>query len=391
MQAEIITTGSELLLGELVDTNSAFIARRLRSIGLNLYYKAAVGDNIERMAEALHQALTRSDVIITTGGLGPTVDDVTRQAVAQATGRPLVFRQELLDQIAARFRGYGVPMSENNRQQALVPEGAVAIENPVGTAPSFLVEHQGHIIISLPGVPREMEYLMDHAVLPALRARFALDHVIVVRNVHIIGMGESRIDAAIADFERQDNPTVGLSAHPGQTDVRITARAANEEAARASIAPIEKQVRELLPHNAYGADDETIEAVVIRLLAARGASLLTVEQGTGGQLAGRLASIPDAAGVFHHGLVLPSLGAPVEKAAEVVRQSSNVDLVLGVAVGQTTGEGDTLQISMALATPQSTQTQVRGFAGHPKLAAEWGATSGLGLLWRYLSDSQSQR
>src|SRR5512141_1707876 len=164
MHAEIIATGSELLLGEVVDTNSAFIARRLREIGLNLFYKTVVGDNEQRMIEALTIALNRSDVIITTGGLGPTIDDVTRPAVAKAVGRELVFRDDLLEQIRARFRAYGVPMGENNRRQAYIPQAAIPIENPVGTAPSFIVEHHEHLIISLPGVPREMEYLMEHAV-----------------------------------------------------------------------------------------------------------------------------------------------------------------------------------------------------------------------------------
>lgn len=389
LQAEIITTGSELLLGELVDTNSAFIARRLRSIGLNLYFKTTVGDNVERMAGALRQALTRSDVIITTGGLGPTVDDVTRQAVAQATGRPLVFRPDLLDQIEARFRGYGVPMSENNRQQAYVPDGAVAIENPVGTAPAFLVEHDGRLVISLPGVPREMEYLVEHAVLPELCGRFGLHQVIFVRTLHLIGLGESRVDLAIAELERLDNPTVGLAAHPGQIDVRITARAADSDQARALIAPIEAQVREQLPRHVYGADDETIEAAVVRWLAKRRLNLLTVEQGTGGQLAGRLSAVPGADQVFHHGLVLPALGAPVEKAARVVRQSSEAEVVLGVAVGQAPEAGGALQIELALVTPQGTQTQARGFAGHPRMAAEWGAVVGLGWLWRYLSGGEA--
>ncbi len=388
MQAEIIVTGSELLLGEAVDTNSAFIARQLRSIGLNLYYKTTVGDNVGRMAEALRRALERSDVIITTGGLGPTVDDVTRQAVADAIGVELVFRPELLDQIAARFRSYGIPMSDNNRQQACIPDRAVAIENPVGTAPAFFVEHERRLVISLPGVPREMEYLMERAVLPLLRQKLALDQVIVVRNVHVIGLGESRIDAAIADLEQQANPTVGLSAHPAQTDVRITARAATQDQARALIAPVEARVRQVLPDNVYGADEEAIESVAVRLLSERNLKLLTLEQGTGGQLAGRLASVPGAEGIFHHGLVLPSLGAPLDKAVEVMRQSSDVDVVLGVVVEQAAEKGAALHIALALTTLYGSQTQSRSFAGHPKLAAEWGATSALGLLWRHLCSLQ---
>src|SRR5512147_721212 len=185
MHAEIIATGSELLLGEVVDTNSTYIARRLREIGLNLYFKTVVGDNEQRMEEALRIALNRSDVIITTGGLGPTVDDVTRPAVARAVKRELIFSEELLAQIQARFRAYGspqgAPIGENNRRQAYLPQDAIPIENPVGTAPCFIVEQGDQLIISLPGVPREMEYLTDHVVLPYLKDKLRLTDVILIR------------------------------------------------------------------------------------------------------------------------------------------------------------------------------------------------------------------
>src|SRR5512139_2921959 len=179
MHAELITSGSELLLGQLVDTNSAFIARTLRGIGLNLFYKTTVGDNEDRMVEVLRVAMARSDVIITTGGLGPTVDDVTRPAVARATGRELEFRPDLLEQIEARFKSFGVAMSENNRRQAFIPCGAIAIENPVGTAPSFIVEHEHRVVISIPGVPSEMEYLLTRQVVPYLKNKLNLREVII--------------------------------------------------------------------------------------------------------------------------------------------------------------------------------------------------------------------
>ena len=218
MHAEIIATGSELLLGEVVDTNSTYIARRLREIGLNLFFKTVVGDNEQRMEEALRIALNRSDVIITTGGLGPTVDDVTRPAVARAVDRELIFSEELLAQIQARFRAYGVPMGENNRRQAYLPQDALPIENPVGTAPSFIVKHEGRLIISLPGVPREMEYLMEHAVLPYLKEKLHLTDVIVIRTLHTVGQGESRIDEAIGESgtgDQSDGGPVGESGPGG--------------------------------------------------------------------------------------------------------------------------------------------------------------------------------
>ncbi len=273
MNAEIITIGTELLLGEIVDTNAVAIARRLRSIGLDLYYMTTVGDNLERIARAVTIAQQRASVIITTGGLGPTVDDVTREAVAQATGRRLVLSPELLAQIEAFFARLQRPMSPNNRRQAYIPEGAKPIPNPVGTAPGFIVETQHGAIICLPGVPREMEYLMDHAVLPYLRERFHLQGIIKVHILRTVGIGESEIDARIADLMTSPNPTVGLSAHAGQTDVRVTAKAQTEEEAHRLLTDMVNRVRERLGVVIYGENDETVEGVVQRLLQERGWTL----------------------------------------------------------------------------------------------------------------------
>ena len=179
MQAEIVTIGTELLLGKIVDTNAAYIAQQLATIGLDLYYKTTVGDNEGRITSVLQQALARSDVVITSGGLGPTVDDVTRQAVARAAGRELVLDEKLLAQIEARFARHGFTMSENNRRQAYIPQGAIPIENPVGTAPAFIVETEQGLIVSLPGVPRELKYLMETQVIPFLREKLQMGQVII--------------------------------------------------------------------------------------------------------------------------------------------------------------------------------------------------------------------
>jgi nicotinamide-nucleotide amidase len=384
MHAEVITSGSELLLGQLVDTNSAFIARTLRSIGLNLFYKTTVGDNEERMVEVLRVAMARSDVVITTGGLGPTVDDVTRPAVARATGRELEFRPDLLEQIEARFKSFGVPMSENNRRQAFIPRGAIAIENPVGTAPSFIVEHERGAVISIPGVPSEMEYLLTHQVVPYLKEKLNLREVIITRTLHTVGLGESRIDAVIADLQTGSNPTVGLSAHPGQTDIRIAAKAASEEEARALIAPIEAQIRERLKQSVYGADKDTLEDVVACWLAERGLKVATIEAGTGGQLAGRLAGVPNCRQVFLGGRVVPELGGSAEDTAKALRAESGDALALAAYAGSS---GDRkLYLEVALATPEGIKTSSRGFSGSPKLGAEWAANAALGLAWRYLQE-----
>src|SRR5687767_14162236 len=198
MNAEIIAIGSEILLGETIDTNSAYLARQLASIGIGLFRKTVVGDNDERIATAIGEALDRADLVICTGGLGPTVDDMTREAVARALGRPLVFHQHLLDQIEARFRSFGRRMSESNRRQAYVPEGARIVENPRGTAPAFIVEDarssgagRGGTVAVLPGVPAEMRYLWEHALLPYKRDERGQTGVILVRTLHAAGLTEA--------------------------------------------------------------------------------------------------------------------------------------------------------------------------------------------------------
>jgi competence/damage-inducible protein CinA-like protein len=384
MHAEIIATGSELLLGEVVDTNSTHIARQLREIGLNLYYKTVVGDNEQRMAEALRIALSRSDVIITTGGLGPTVDDVTRPAVARAVERELIFSEELLAQIQARFRAFGVPMGENNSRQAYLPEGALPIENPVGTAPCFIVEQADHLIISLPGVPREMEYLMEHAVLPYLKDKLHLTDVIVIRTLHTVGLGESRVDEAIGALETSPNPTVGLSAKSGQVDVRITAKAASRAEAEALAAEMEQRVRAQLDRFIFGADEDTLENVAARLLAERGMTLASVECGTGGLLGGRLAQL---GGVFRGGVTLAdrALGDldAVTTAARRVRSDHGSDLGLCASVIPAP-EQRGLKLMIALVTPDEVKTVERGFGGHAALAGQWASTAAVGLVWRKL-------
>ena len=292
VNAEIVTTGTELLLGELTDTNSSYIARRLRTIGVNVFLITAVGDNVDRMAKVLAQGLDRSDVIITTGGLGPTVDDVTREAVARATARDLVLHEDLLSQIEARFRRWGRRMTENNRRQAYLPSGSIPVENPVGTAPCFVVEDSRGVIISLPGVPREMEYLMENRVLPYLRGHFDLTEVIKAKVLKTCAMGESTIDDRIKDFMELENPTVGLAAHPAQTDVRITAKAASEAEADRLIAELEARIRERLGDVIYGVDKQRLEEVVVDLMRQSGVTLAVLDTVTRGSIARRLASVP---------------------------------------------------------------------------------------------------
>lgn len=299
MNAEIITSGTELLLGDTVDTNSAYIARALRDIGVNVYFRTSVGDNVERMALVLRQGLSRSDLIITTGGLGPTVDDVTREAVAQATGRPLVLYPECLAQIETIFARWGRAIGENNRRQAYLPQGAIPIPNPVGTAPGFILEAAGGTVIALPGVPREMERLMQDTVLPYLRGHTGAGGTIIKAKVlRTVGLGESWIDERIDALMHSANPTVGLAAHSGVVDIRIVARAADELAADGMIAQMEAQVRAAIgDDDIFGAGTDRLEQVTAALLARAGVRLALVESATGGEVARLLRSAPEGAAV----------------------------------------------------------------------------------------------
>jgi len=303
MQAEVVSVGSELLLGQIVDTNSAVIARHLAAIGLDLYYKTTVGDNLNRLTAILRQALDRSEVVITTGGIGPTADDVTREAVALATARELEFSGHLMTQIDAFFSARGFKLSPSNRRQAFIPRGALPIENPLGTAPGFIVEVGERCVITLPGVPREMEYLLVHRVLPYLRGRYGLRGEIKLRVLKVVGLGESRIGELIAEFmEKGRNPTVGTLAHLGQVDVRIAAKAADAAAAEALIAPVEGEIRKQLGDLIFGADADTLEGLVAAQLARLNGRVAVAEFGSAGAVAERLAG--GSASMFAGGVIL---------------------------------------------------------------------------------------
>ncbi|HNS50299.1 MAG TPA: CinA family nicotinamide mononucleotide deamidase-related protein [Anaerolineae bacterium] len=294
MRAEIVTTGTELLLGQIDDTNATYLARQLRDLGIDLYFRTTVGDNEVRIAQALTQAMARADVVLVTGGLGPTVDDVTREAVARATGRKLVLMPELLDQVRAFFDRVGSTMTENNTRQAYAPEGCIPIENPVGTAPAFVVEQGGSAIVTMPGVPREMRYLMENSVVPYLQRRLGRQEHIVTRVLRTVAVGESRIDSLIADLERSGNPTVGLSAHAGQTDVRIVAKSTTRAEAEAMVSGFEGIVRERLGAAIYATGEAALEEVVAGMLAGRGETVALAETVTQGELARRMGSFEAA-------------------------------------------------------------------------------------------------
>jgi competence/damage-inducible protein CinA-like protein len=378
---EIITIGTELLLGEITDTNSRYLARALRDLGIDLYRKTTIGDNARRIAQAIQEALARSDIILTTGGLGPTVDDPTREAVALAVGSQVEFRPELWEQIQRRFERFGRQPTENNKRQAYIPAGAIPVENVVGTAPAFFYEtHNGKVIISLPGVPREMEHLLLHKVTPYLRQRYDLRGIIKARVLHTSGLGESVIDEMIGDLETLTNPTVGLAAHSGQVDVRITAKAASEAEADVMIAGLETTIRQRLEKAIYGVDQESLETAAAKNLQDRGWRLAVVEYGLGGELLRRLASalFGDLAG----GQVLAEAPEPEErrKIVEAYRSSCAAEAALGVFL---TPAGEKQDIFIILTTPVGVQEFARPYGGPPSSAPAWGVNHSLDILRKF--------
>lgn len=377
--AEILTIGTEILLGEIVDTNTRYLARMLREHGIDLYRQTTVGDNIKRIAQAIQSSLPATDVIITTGGLGPTVDDPTRQAIAEAVGVETEFRAELWEQIQERYKRFGRTPTENNKRQAFVPQGATALENPVGTAPAFIVETPSCAIIALPGVPHEMEYLIENTIIPYLHKRLRLDAVIKIRIIHTAGAGESQIDERIGDLERFSNPTVGLAAHSGQVDVRITAKGRSDEEADLLIRSVERELRERLGEWIYGADEETLEQSALNNIQSHGWNLAVIEVGLKGELIHRLSA---AEGPFMGGEALTNQVSEDEllDMIEAYQAERSIEAVFGVTIHP--GE-ERQKIFLALATPDEKAAYPIYYGGPPGYTIRWAVNQCLDLMRKY--------
>lgn len=362
--AEIITIGTEILLGEIVDTNTRYIARNLRGLGVDLYRTITIGDNVERIAEAIRNSMARADIVITTGGLGPTVDDPTREAVARACGVETEFREELWEQICEIISRYGRTPGENQKRQAYVPKGAIAIKNNVGTAPCFIVESDGSAVISLPGVPKEMEHILHEFIIPYLRTHYNLNQVIKVRLLHTSGEGEASIDEKIGEFETLDNPTVGLAAHTGIVDIRIAAKAETEAEADRMIADVENQMRERLGNLVFGVDEQTLEGVALEAASNRTWNLVAVESGLGSALKRRLANLQatNLLGVESADLAEGALSAFLKSTQEKYKARA----AIGIAAFP---EKRTAEVM--LITPDETRTRELTFGGHPGLLSRW--------------------
>jgi nicotinamide-nucleotide amidase len=381
MEAEIITIGTELLLGEIVDTNTRTIALALRDIGLDIFHTATVGDNTQRIAQAIQDSMSRATVVILTGGLGPTVDDVTREGVAQALGVQLVYHPEVWDQILERAARFGFKPTENNRRQAFLPEGATAFENPIGTAPGFVVHDAGCHVFAMPGVPAEMKYLLAHNVVPYLLDRLDLKDVILTRLLHTAGMGESKVDELIQDLEQLSNPTVGMAAHPGQVDIRITAKAPSPADAADLIAEVENTIRQRLGNAIFGGDDETLEQVAAQTLASQGWRVAVVECGTGSALTSALSPFSET---FAGGQLIACQEHSIDVDEAVA--SFQRDQKAAVGLGLFLFPGEKIQkIALSLRLPDSHEHLERNYGGPPAYAVRWAVCAALNLLRKRLS------
>lgn len=408
MQAEIIAIGSELLLGQLVDTNSSYIAKRLAENGIELVQTTIVGDDLQRMKEVIKEATDRSHVVITTGGIGPTEDDLTRQAVAEVFDHPLTFQPYLMEQIEALFKKRGFRMAESNRKQAYIPEGSIPVENPKGTAPGFIVEYAKGSIISIPGVPLEMEYLMENTVIPYLRRRFDIKHqVIQYKVLRACGLGESAIGLQIKDLmERDRNPSVGTLASIGDIRIRITAKANNPEEASSLIENVEKEIRNRMGILIYGIDEETLQGNIAKGLERLNLTSSVIETFTGGIISQKLTSTSSRS--FVQGVVLPSetsqrqflnLSLPefdslkkdsqrvTDSLAQKARDEFKTDLGLSMfgKVAQKQGEGDyRIETYYSLSTSTGIENQEYSLGGELWMVRERASIIALDMLRKYL-------
>ena len=374
--AEIITIGTEILLGEIVDTNTRYIARTLRGLGVDIYRTITIGDNVERIADAIRNSMARTEIVITTGGLGPTVDDPTREAVARAIGVETEFREDLWEQVVSIISRYGRKPSENQKRQAFVPKGAIGIPHPVGTAPCFIVETERNAVMSMPGVPNEMEQILHESMIPYMQKRFGLNEVIKIRILHCSGLGEGTIDEKIGDLETLSNPTVGLAAHTGVVDIRIAAKAKSEAEADAMIAKVEGQARERLGNHIFGVDEDRLEDVTLNAVAKRGWTLTAVESGLDGKLA---RNIP-------HTASLSDLDpAALLVAVRAARVESKTDVALGVAVYM-----EERAAVMILITPQGERTHRITYGGPPRSLPRWSVNLALNWLRTYAMKGEDE-
>jgi nicotinamide-nucleotide amidase len=395
MRAEILSIGTELLLGNITDTNATFLAQQLAGLGIDLYFVSTVGDNQQRIVETLRRAWERSDLIITTGGLGPTEDDLTRESIAELLGEAMRVDPELEADLRAFFSGRGVAMPERNVKQATLIASAKALPNPVGTAPGWWTERDGHIIVSMPGVPHEMMRMWTHEALPLLRPRTGM--VLFTRMLRVAGLGESAVEQRLEGLLHSPNPTIATYAKRDAVDVRVTAKAATELEAQGLVAAMEAQARERLGSYIFGIDDETLQSVLGAILLSKGWTLGAMESCTGGLFASTITDVAGSSDYFCGGLVsystdmkaawgvpretLAAHGAVSIETARAMASASRSRLGVDVGVGITGVAGPSEQegkpvgtVHIAVESPQGVATASPNLSSRSRLEVKWRAT-----------------
>jgi nicotinamide-nucleotide amidase len=351
MNAEIVAIGTELLLGQNVDTNSAWLAQQMALMGIDVYGFQAVGDNEKRIEATLKLACERSQVVIATGGLGPTVDDVTRKVAARLSLKPLVYHEEIAKQIEAFFVKIGRPFSKANLNQAFIPQGATVIPNPVGTAPGFIVKVSKTLLVCLPGVPVEMKAMFEATVKPHVKTLAPTGAIIKSKVFRTTGISESLLNEKILDiFERSTNPTVGVLAHSTGVDIRLTAKAASEAEADILLENLGKTLTTRLPNTIYGLDQDNLENIIGQLLMTRHLTLAVAESCTGGLITHRITQVPGSSNYLLRGYVLYSNESKTEAiqvGAELIRTKGAVSKEVALAMAENVRKVSKASIGLA--------------------------------------------
>ena len=340
MQAEIISIGTELTLGHIVNTNAAYIYKKLASIGIEAAYETTVADNKERLSFLLRQALGRSEVVITIGGLGPTIDDITTETISEVTSKQLLYNKTIANLIKRHYNRRNIKDFKDAIRQAYIPKGAKWVENEVGTAAALILEEDQQALIALPGPPHELKPIFEKNIIPYLSKRFKNPSIIKSRTIKLTGLSEAEIHSKIrALLKLTGDVTMGIYVHLGAVDLRIMARAKNVKAADKLIVPVERKIRSKLKRYIYGTDDETLEEVVGNLLRKKKKTLSVAESCTGGLIANRITDVPGSSGYFKMGAIAYSdkvknslLGVPTEIIKKHGAVSRQVALLLARGV-----------------------------------------------------------
>lgn len=385
-------------MGQIVNSNAASIATALTERGHDAHYQQVVGDNKDRIAQAVGIAMSRADALVITGGIGPTQDDVTREGLCAATGREMAMDHDYAEHLRRMWAARGRVMPESNLRQAQHPAGARLLDNPKGTAPGLALEHEGKLIFCLPGVPEEMEYLLHHAVIPRLAGNTPAQEVIVSRLVRTWGRSESDVAEVLADLYAGTNPSIAFLASAGEIKVRITAKAKSLESTGSLIEPVEREILARLGESVFAFDDETIEQVLLRLLSDRGLTIGTAESMTGGLVAARLTELPGASAVVRGGLVAyhPDLKTTLlgvgdsgrlvdvttaEEMAAGARSLLGVDVAVAItgSAGPEPLERPPGTVVVGVATPDRVQAREMLLPGDRERVRAYGATAALQL------------